>query len=84
MSSPTPDSPLQADHRFLMKLLDVTVGNKVEVRPSELNRISRVFSSMGGSWERVFKGSPHDVALAKRIIKAAAKHGFLTKKEKWD
>lgn len=83
MPSPRPNSPVQADHRFLMKLIDVTVGGKVEVRPSELARISRVFSHMGGSWERLFKGSPQDVALAKRIVKAAAKHGFLTKKEKW-
>jgi hypothetical protein len=84
VANPTPDTPLKANHRFLMKLLDVTVGGKVEVLPSELDRISRVFSHMGGSWERLFRGSPEDVGLVKRIIKAAAKHGFLTKKEKWN
>jgi len=80
--TPGPIHPVRADQRFLTKLIDVTVGNKVEVRGSELARISRVFSLLGGSWERVFKGSPLDVALLKRIIKAAAKHGFLTKREK--
>ena len=83
MPSLKPQSPIQADHRFLMKFIDVCVGDKVEVRPSELNRLSRVFCRMGGSWERLFRGSPQDVALVKRIIKQAAKHGFLSKKEKW-
>ena len=84
MASLKPQSPVRADHRFIFKVVGITLGSKVEYLPSEFSRVSRVFSQMGGSWERVFRGgSPSDVNLLKKVVKAAFKHGFLTKKEKW-
>lgn len=84
MASLKPQVPHRADHRFLLKLVQSSYGEKVEYRPSEFDRIARVFSRMGGSWERIFQGgSPEDVSLVKKVIKAAYKHGFLSKKEGW-
>lgn len=84
MSSLKPSSPSRADHRMIHKMVSLTVGGKVEFLPSEFDRVARVFSLMGGSWERLFRGgSPTDTNLLKKVIKAAFKHGFLTKKEKW-
>ena len=82
MDKITPQKPLRADHRFMLKLAS-SVLDGVEFIPSEFNRVARVFSKMGGSWERIFKGSPFDVSLLKRVLKKAAKHGYLTKKESW-
>jgi len=78
-----PQSPVRADHRFIHQMVGITVKGPVEYRASEFNRIARVFANLGGSWERLFRGSPYDVGLVKRIVKLAAKHGYLTKKEKW-
>ena len=84
MPSLKPQSPIRADHRFIHKVVGIVLGDKVEYRPSEFDRVSRVFSQSGGSWERIFRGgSPRDVNLMKKVIKLAFKHGFLTKKEKW-
>jgi hypothetical protein len=85
MPSLKPQTPSRADHRFIHKVVSITLGDKVEYRPSEFDRVSRVFSEMGGSWERIFRGgSPDDVNLVKKVVKAAFKSGFLTKKESWD
>lgn len=79
----TPQDPVRADHRFIMKLVGLTLDSKVHPSPSEFDLVSRVFSKAGGSWERVFKGSPEDIARLKQVLKLAFKHGFLTKKEPW-
>jgi hypothetical protein len=56
---------------------------KVYSQPSEFDRISDAFVKIGGTWEGIFKGSPADTDLLKRIVKMAYKKGFLTNKEKW-
>lgn len=76
--------PLRADHRFIRQIMKLTIPGKVEHRPQEFAMISRFFRRYGGSWERVFKGSPRDIDLLKRVVKAALKRGLLTKKEKWE
>ena len=83
MPKVTPRAPIRADHRFIYQIVSVVVGGKVLYIPSEFTRVSRVFSRLGGSWERVFKGSPEDIELLKKVIKTAEKGGHLTKKEKW-
>lgn len=84
MPSLKPHTPIRADHRFIHKMVSITLGDKVEYRPSEFDRVARVFSRMGGSWERIFRGgSPQDVNLVKKLIKAAFKNGYLSKKEGW-
>jgi len=84
MPSITPKWPTRADHRFLLKLVNLSYDDQVIPRPEEFDRVSRVFSKMGGSWERVFNGSPEDLHLIKLVLKVAVKKGYLTKKEKWD
>lgn len=76
-------TPLRSDHRFLKRLVSITLGGKVENRPSDFTMLSKAFRELGGSWERIFKGSPQDVHLLKRVIKRAYKLGLLTKKEPW-
>jgi hypothetical protein len=83
MSVPDPQSPVRADYRFLKRLVEVTLQEKARPTPEEFDRVSRVFCSLGGSWERVFRGSVPDIDLLKKVLKAAMKHGYLTKKESW-
>ena len=83
MGKLTPKWPTRADHRFLLKLVELTLSEKVVPQPSEFDKVSRVFSKMGGSWERVFQGSVEDINLLKTLLKVAFKHGYLTQKEKW-
>lgn len=77
-----PRVPLRADHRFLKKLVDTGLDG-ADPTPAEFNRVSWVFSKLGGSWERIFRGSLPDVQLLKRVLKVALKHKFLSKKESW-
>lgn len=83
MPTLSPITPVRADHRFIMKVINMVLSGKVHPQPSEFDRISSVFLQVGGSWERLFKGSPADTHLLKRIIKLASKKGFLTRKESW-
>jgi hypothetical protein len=83
MSALTPEWPTRADHRFILKMVKLTLDGKVLLIPGEVNRVARVFSRAGGSWERLFLGSPDDVTLLKMVLKVAYKHGYLTKQEKW-
>ncbi len=79
----TPSWPVQADHRFILKMVKLTLEGKVIPRPEEFNRVARVFLRAGGSWERLFRGSPDDVGLIKTVLKVAFKHGYLTKTPEW-
>jgi len=83
MPSLTPQWPVRADHRFMLKLNAVALSGKAMPRPREFNRVSRVFSKAGGSWKRLFHGSAEDVNLLKTVMKVALKAGYLTKQEKW-
>jgi len=78
-----PRFPLRADHRFIKKLVVSTLEGKVEYVPEEFDRISEVFVKAGGSWQRVFMGSPSDIWKLKEVLKVAFKKGFMTKKHKW-
>jgi hypothetical protein len=78
-----PRTPLRADHRFLREIVSSSLGGKVESMPEDFDRISRVFHRLGGSWERIFKGSPADIALLKKTVKVAYKGGMLTKSPDW-
>ena len=84
MDKLSPKEPVRADHRFIMKLCAIMLSGKVEYRPSEFNRVARVFNKLGGSWESLFKGSPSEISRLRKVIKTAAKNGYLTKKESWD
>ena len=79
----SPVSPVRADYRFMRKLVSTVLGGKVEEVPSEFDFMNRIFSKAGGSWERIFHGSPKDVGLLKEIIKWAFKKDHLTKKSNW-
>ena len=75
--------PTRADHRFMLKLVKMLFSGKIHPRAGEFNRISRVFSKAGGSWESIFNGSVEGVNLLKTVMKVAFENGYLTKKEKW-
>ena len=83
MGAMDPKKPVRADHRFIKKMIQTSLDGKVVELPEEFDRISRVFSRAGGSWERVFRGSVEDTVLLRKIIKLAYKRGYLTKKGKW-
>jgi len=78
-----PRSPVRADHRYLQTLMQSILGGKVELVPEECDMISRVFLKAGGSWQRLFQGSPQDTSLLKRIIRHAHKTKRLTPKRNW-
>lgn len=83
MAMLNPKVPLQADHRYLKKLTSVVLGDKADPRPEEFDRVSRVFLKLGGSWERLFHGSPEEVDRIRRVLKVAFKRGYLTKQGDW-
>jgi len=73
-------APNRADHRFLLNLVDTFYKKKgFQATPELFDRVNAVFYKMGGSWERVFKGSGTDVDLLKRILKVAAKCKIMKK-----
>jgi len=80
----TPKTPPRADQRYIHALLDTVLAGKVEHVPAEYDLLSRVFLKAGGSWSRLFKGSPVDVDLLKRVCRRAFKLDLLTKKRKWE
>jgi len=82
-SSATPQWPVRADHRFMLKVAGMVLSGKIHPRAREFDRLSRVFSKAGGSWERIFRGSVDDVELLKTVMVVAFKNGYLTKKEQW-
>jgi len=77
-------APNRADHRFLLNLVDTFYKKKgFEATPELFDRVNQVFYRMGGSWERVFKGSVEDVERLKKILKVAAKTGVMKKAPKF-
>ena len=79
----SPREPVRADHRFLKKIIDGSFGKEIEQVPEEFDKISRWFSKAGGSWERIFLGSPKDISLLKKVVKVAIDKNMLTKKQSW-
>lgn len=78
-----PDEPIQADHRFIRATLKSLFGGKVQHIPEEYERVSQVFSKLGGSWEAVHKGSADHINRLKRVVKYAFENGYLTKSGEW-
>jgi hypothetical protein len=83
MAASSPQSPVRADHRFLREIITSLLGGKVTPMPAEFDMLSRVFHKAGGSWERIFGGSPEDIWLLKAVVKRAFKKGLLTKSPDW-
>jgi hypothetical protein len=78
-------NPVKASHRFLLTVATSLMGGGKSYRPTpaELDRVSQVFVRAGGSWARLFRGSVDDVTLAKRVMRVAAKQGYLTPQPDW-
>ena len=83
MAGANPKVPLRADYRFIKRLIQSTLDDKMEAIPAEYDRVSDVFKQSGGSWERLFKGSPSEIEKLKKVLKVAHEKGYLTKKHKW-
>lgn len=76
--------PPRADHRLMQYMLDAFFKKKgIAADPKEFDKVTNVFSVMGGSWERLFKGSAKDSELLKKCIKIAIEKGVLSKAPKW-
>lgn len=78
------DSPDRSDFRLIKKICSSTLSKlDADPRPKELEKISRVFLSAGGSWVKVFRGSIQDIVLLKDLVKVAIEGGYVTKKPDW-
>ena len=75
-----PSDPSQADHRFVVYLLkNFFKKDRPRHDPEEIDKVVKGFGRAGGSWERLFKGSAKDIILLRKLVKAAIKHGIITK-----
>jgi len=74
----------RSDYRILRKVLQITLGSKIEHVPEEYDLILRLFQKAGGSWYRIFvTGKVEDLVLLKKIIKYLFKKKHLTRKYTW-
>ena len=78
-----PKTPVRADHRYIKQLMGTIMGGKVEHVPQEFDLVAAIFNRAGGSWERLFHGSPDDIDLLRQVMLVMFKKGLLTKKFKW-
>lgn len=79
-----PKDPLRADHRKLKDLLEIIgKAGKIQHLPEEYDWVVAVFEGLGGSWEAVFKGSAHQIALLKKILKHAIDKKIMSPKPSW-
>lgn len=79
-----PSDPPRADHRLIKYVVETFYGKKgVQSDPREFDKVSNVYALMGGSWERLFKGSAKEINLLKKIVKIAIEKGVISKKPKW-
>lgn len=83
MSKRTPTSPVRAHHRLMRSMLS-QIEKKRDPTPEQLDRLADVFASMGGSWERVFKGSGEDMVLLKKVLRVAVRKDILSEETKWE
>lgn len=85
MAKPTAlNDMMRADHRFLMEMVDTFYKKKgFEATPEAFDKICEVFTRMGGSWEKLFRGSVEDIDKLKKIMKVASKVGVLKKTPKF-
>lgn len=84
MATLDPQTPVRADHRFIKTVMSSLLSGKVEHVPEEYELISSIFQKAGGSWAKLFQGSPTDIDLLKRVVKRAHKLGKLTPKSNWE
>ena len=78
-----PLKPSRADYRLIHKIIDSSYSGKVLHTEEGYELVIAVFKKAGGSWEKLFLGSPSDVSLLKKIIRVAYKREFLTKAPQW-
>ena len=86
MGRPTPEEllkPSRADYRLVRRLLAMLYGDAVRATPAEYGRVVRVYERAGGSWERLYGGASDEVALLKRVLRAAYKLRLLTRAPEW-
>jgi len=82
MSTLSPITPIQANHRFIQKCIRISCDG-AEERQEEIEHINDIFLRFGGSWEKIFKGDPEHIYSLKKIIKIAFKNGRISKKPDW-
>lgn len=78
-----PLKPSRADYRLIHKLLDSSYSGKVLHTEECYELIIKVFQQAGGSWEKLFMGSPDHVSLLKKVIRVAYKNDHVLKAPQW-
>ena len=69
--------PARFDQRFIRKVVELSDEETASLTKDDYDLISRVFHLRNGSWERILKGSPEDIALLKKVIKFGLKNGHI-------
>ncbi len=64
--------PDRADHRFISFVNRFFCGSRLKLTPELYEDILQEFKKEGGSWYRLFRGSPEDVVLIKKLVKRRA------------
>jgi len=72
---------IQSDHILLYRMIKMYCESP-KPTVEELDRISKSFSQIGGSWENVILGDFRDFLKLKKLVKFACKHGYVTKGKK--
>jgi hypothetical protein len=78
------ETPLRASHRYIARLLKTDFKDEhCSPDPEACDRVSEVFTKLGGSWADLFLGSSEQVTLLRNVITAAISNGVLLPKPKW-
>ena len=72
---------IQSDHILLDRMLKMYCESP---KPTidDLDRISKSFRQIGGSWENVILGDIDELSRLKKLVKFAYQNGYVTKKAK--
>jgi hypothetical protein len=78
-------APIRAHQRFMVHLLGTEYKEKkILPREEDLERVNDVFKKMGGSWEKLFKGSSSEINLVRQVVTAAIEQGVLKTRPSWE
>lgn len=65
---------------FIRQIIKVSFSKKIRNHPENIEKIAEIFDKAGGSWEKIFLGSPEEISFLKKVIKKATDKNLLEKK----
>lgn len=63
----------RADYRVIARILQLSFGQP-NPKDSLLEKISKIYTRIGGSWVLFFEGNPKHCKLLKTVVKTVVKH----------